>query len=139
MDIDKIANIMTAYARSETAQDRKEFSDPIWSVELHRWEPKFWAYSFSYFHILMEKTADKKWYWPWLKARTKLWFTEWDCYDVKKACQLFLWYCFEKKSDPTFFFKIDNLDEAKKVWRTYNWHSDYWEKLWANVQYIKKV
>lgn len=137
-----VINIMTAFARCETAEDWTEFSDPIWSVELHRWEP--WsekspinAFSFSYYHILMEKNADWKTSWPWLKAREKLWLTEWQCYHPKNAWKLFLWYCFEKKkSDPTFFFNIKNLEDAKKVWKVYNWLSDYWNKLWANIQYV---
>lgn len=126
-----IINIMTAYARCETAPDYKNFSDNIWNVELHRREPSCWAYSFSYFHILM-------WEWPWLNARLKLWLTEWDCYDAKNACKLFLWYCFEKKKwDPTYFFKVQNLWDAKKVWKTYNWSSKYWDKFWANIQHVK--
>ncbi len=126
-----IIDIMTAYARCETAPDSKTFADNIWNVELHRREPSCWAYSFSYFHILM-------WEWPWLDARLKLWLTEWDCYDAKNACKLFLWYCFEKKPwDPTYFFKVKNLWDAKKVWKTYNWSSKYWDKFWANIQHVK--
>lgn len=127
-----IVDIMTAYARCETAPDWKKFSDNIWNVELHRWEPKYKAYSFSYFHILMGE-------WPWLNARKKLWLTEWDCYDAKNACKLFLWYCFEKKRwDPTYFFQVKNLWDAKRVWGTYNWSpNSYWPKFWANIQYVK--
>ena len=127
-----IIDIMTAYARCETAPDYKTFSDNIWNVELHRREPSCWAYSFSYFHILM-------WEWPWLDARKKLWLTEWDCYDAKNACKLFLWYCFEKKKgDPAYFFKVKNLWDAKKVWWTYNWSpNNYWPKFWANIQHVK--
>ncbi len=127
-----IIDIMTAYARCETAPDYKTFSDNIWNVELHRWEPKYKAYSFSYFHILMGE-------WPWLNARKKLWLTEWDCYDAKNACKLFLWYCFEKKKgDPAYFFKVKNLWDAKKVWWTYNWSpNNYWPKFWANIQHVK--
>lgn len=126
-----IINIMTAYARCETAPDYENFSDNIWNVELHRYEPSCKAYSFSYFHILM-------WEWPWLDARIKLWLTEWDCYDAKNACKLFLWYCFEKKKwDPSYFFKVQNLWDAKKVWKIYNWSSKYWDKFWANIQHVK--
>lgn len=126
-----IIDIMTAYARCETAPDSKTFSDNIWNVELHRREPSCRAYSFSYFHILM-------WEWPWLNARLRLWLTEWDCYDAKNACKLFLWYCFEKKPwDPTYFFKVKDLWDAKKVGKTYNWSSKYWDKFWANIQHVK--
>lgn len=140
----EVINIMTAYARCETAKDHKKFLDPIWTTELHRWEPgtqkkPINAFSFSYYHILMEKNADKITPWPWLKARQNLWLTEWQCYHPKNAWKLFLWYCFEKvKSDPTYFFKIRNLAEAKVKWKTYNGLASYWEKLWGNIQYISK-
>lgn len=127
----EITDIMAAYARCETAPNWKDFSDNIWNVELHRREPSCWAYSFSYFHILMGE-------WPWLNARKNLWLTEWDCYDAKNACKLFLWYCFEKKgSDPAYFFRVKNLWDATKVWKTYNWSSKYWPKFWANIQHVK--
>ena len=139
----EIINIMAAYARSETAEDYTKFSDPIWSVELHRWEKKYTAYSFSYFHILMEKTADRKSDWPWLRARKNLWLSEWDCYGVGNACKLFLWYCFEKSKEfklkDDYFFRIKSRNEALKVWKTYNWDPTYWNKLWANIQHCKTV
>ena len=126
-----VANIMAAFARSESSDDYKTFSSKIWSAELHRWEPRYKAYSFSYFHILMGE-------WPWMNARKKLWLTEWDCYDATNACKLFLWYCFEKKpNEPSYFFKINNKNEAEKVWKTYNWSSIYGDKLWANIEYCK--
>lgn len=128
---DDVIDIMAAYARSETAQDWSQFSDDIWSVELHRWEPAYRAYSFSYFHILM-------WKWPWMKARKNLGLTEWDCYDAKNACKLFLWYCCEKKPwNPAYFFEIKDLESAKIIWKTYNWQSSYGNKLRANVTYCK--
>lgn len=126
-----IINIMTAYARSETSQDWSQFMDPIWSVELHRREPKYKAYSFSYFHILM-------WQWPWITARKNLGLTEWDCYDATNACKLFLWYCFEKKpNNVSYFFEINNLESAKTIWKSYNWSREYWNKLRANITYCK--
>lgn len=139
----EVVNIMSAYARSETSEDYTKFSDPIWSVELHRWEKKYKAYSFSYFHILMEKTADRKHDWPWLRARKNLWLSEWDCYGVENACRLFLWYCFEKSKEfrlrDDFFFKINSKNAACDVADKYNWQRSYWEKLWANLQYCKKI
>lgn len=139
----EVVNIMSAYARSETSEDYTKFSDPIWSVELHRWEKKYKAYSFSYFHILMEKTADRKHDWPWLRARKNLWLSEWDCYGVENACRLFLWYCFEKGKEfrlrDDFFFKINSKNAACDVADKYNWQRSYWEKLWANLQYCKKI
>ena len=138
-----ILSIMAAYARSETSENRKTFKDPIWSVELHRWEPRYTAYSFSYFHILMEKTKDRKSDWPWLRARKNLWFTEWDCYDAKNACKLFIGYCFEKGKEchlnDDFFFNIKSKDDACDVAEKYNGNRSYWNKLWANIEYCKKV
>lgn len=126
-----IINIMTAYARCETSQDWSQFSDPIWSVELHRREPSYRAYSFSYFHILM-------WQWPWITARKNLGLTEWDCYDATNACKLFLWYCFEKKpNNVAYFFDVNDLESAKTVWKTYNWSRDYGNKLRANITHCK--
>ena len=141
--VETVINVMTAYARCETSMDHKTFSDPIWTTELHRREP--WsektplnAFSFSYYHILMEKNADGKTPWPWLKARQNLWLTEWQCYHPMNAWKLFLGYCFEKvKSDPTYFFKIKNLEEARIKWGKYNWDPSYWNKLWDNIQHIK--
>ena len=132
---EKILNIMIAFARCETATDQQYFSDPIGTTVLHRWEPKYHSFSFSYYHILMEKNADGKTPWPWLKARQNLWLTEWQCYHPVNAWKLFLWYCFEKKKDPTYFFKIRNLEEAKTKWWKYNWDSTYWWKLWDNIQH----
>jgi len=119
---EKIINTMIAFARCETATDQETFTDPIWTTELHRWEPRYSSFSFSFYHILMEKNADKRTPWPWLKARQNLWLTEWQCYHPINAWKLFLGYCFEKvKSDPTYFFKINNLSEAKTKWGKYNW------------------
>ena len=136
---EQIINTMIAFARCETAMDQQTFLDPIWTAELHRWEPRYQSFSFSYYHILMEKNADKKTPWPWLKARQNLWLTEWQCYHPINAWKLFLGYCFEKvKSNPTYFFEINNLEEAKTKWGTYNWDPTYWKKLRDNIQYISK-
>ena len=136
---DEIVDVMTAFARSETSEDRSKFSDLIWSVELHRREPGLQAFSFSYYHILMEFNADGKTMWPWLKARTKLWLTEWQCYHPVNAWKLFLWYCCEKrKKDPGFFFNINNLDAARSVGGVYNGDKAYGNKLWENLKEVKK-
>jgi hypothetical protein len=135
----RVVDIMIAFARCETSMDQETFADPIWTGELHRWEPKYQSFSFSYYHVLMEKNADGKTPWPWLRARQNLWLTEWQCYHPINAWKLFLWYCFEKvKSDPTYFFKIRNLAEAKEKWWKYNWDPSYWQKLRDNIKYISK-
>ncbi len=63
---------MLAFARSETASEYTNFTQPIGDMELHRREPKYKAFSFTYFHILMEKNSDGVTAGPGLKARIKL-------------------------------------------------------------------
>ncbi|MDR2190468.1 MAG: hypothetical protein LBP53_04720 [Candidatus Peribacteria bacterium] len=47
-----------AFARSETSEAYALAKTPIGSVELHRREEAYKTFSFSYFHILMEKGKD---------------------------------------------------------------------------------
>ncbi|MDR0650806.1 MAG: hypothetical protein LBG59_05400 [Candidatus Peribacteria bacterium] len=56
----ELITTILAFARSETSEEYALFSQPIGSVELHRREEKYQAYSFSYFHILMEKGKDDR-------------------------------------------------------------------------------
>ena len=51
---------MLAFARSETASEYTNFVQPLGDVELHRREPAYKSFSFTYFHILMEKNSDGK-------------------------------------------------------------------------------
>jgi hypothetical protein len=62
---------MLSFARSETTSEYTNFIKPIGDVELHRREPAFKAFSFTYFHILMEKNANGS-DGPGLAARYKL-------------------------------------------------------------------
>ena len=129
-----IINIMCAFALSETATGPKW---SIWDCELHRYEPHYHCYSVTYFHILLEK--DKYNHpWPWLRAKNKLRYSFWECYDSKKACSLFLAYCFEKHSNPLYFFSIDSQEKAKKVGKTYNGARAYWIKLRNYLKTVRK-
>jgi hypothetical protein len=47
-----------AFVRSETSGDHLFFTHPLGHMELHRREESYKAFSFSYFHILMEKSKD---------------------------------------------------------------------------------
>ena len=67
-----IITAMLAFARSETASEYTNFVQPLGEVELHRREPAFKAFSFTYFHILMERNSDGKTAGPGLAARLKL-------------------------------------------------------------------
>lgn len=131
-----IATIVT-FARCETAQDHTSFSDNIGSVTYHRREPHMSAFSFTPFHILMEKNADGKTPWPWLQARLNLKMTEWQAYHPKNACKLFLAYRFEKTKnmDITKYLPItdQNIISTAKL---YNGSARYAPKLERNYTYI---
>ncbi len=130
---------MLSFARSETAEEYTNFVQPFGDVELHRREPAFKAFSFTYFHILMEKNADRKTPWPGLEARLKLWLTEGQCYHPKNAAKLFLAYRIEKtngKLDKVFPLTHDNI---KEIGTRYNWSSTYAVKLRPNFDYITKL
>lgn len=135
-----VAN-MLAFARSETTEEYTDFTQNIWAVELHRWEDHMWAFSYSYFHILMEKNKDWS-NWPWLRARINLWLSEWDCYHPKNSAKLFLWYWIEKtKSKQGWITSYLPITEKNitKVATTYNGSSSYSNKLLANYNYSKKI
>ena len=142
---EEIAQTMCAYARAETAQDWERFSDDIGSVTLHRWEPHMKAFSFSHYHILMEKNADWKTHWPGLRARQKLKLTEGQTYHPKNWGKLFLAYWIEKNKNLknplnlADVFKMRNEADARKFGKIYNGDANYGEKLWKNHQYFKKV
>lgn len=134
-----IITAMLAFARSETAAEYTNFTQPLWYVELHRREPAYKAFSFTYFHILMEKNSDGVTAWPWLKARLKLWLTEGQCYHPKNAAKLFLAYRIEKTNghlQGIFPLTADNLE---KVGKKYNWSADYADKLWPNFTFATKL
>lgn len=152
---------MLAFARSETAGDYSKFTEDLGTAELHRREPLYSAFSFTYFHILMEKNADGS-PWPWLQARQNLWLTEWQCYHPKNAAKLFLAYRIEKKNQLNVWVKNKNKERNEK-WEPlaplytltdlipltekniarsgtlYNGSSTYIEKLSPNFTYATKL
>ena len=130
---------MLAFARSETAEEYTNFIQPLGDVELNRREPWFKAFSFTYFHILMEKNSDKKTAGPWLKARLKLGLTEGQCYHPKNAAKLFLAYWIEKTNGHLNNILPLTPSNLKTVWTKYNWSPTYAEKLEPNFIYAKKL
>ena len=134
-----IITAMLAFARSETASEYTNFVQPLGEVELHRREPAFKAFSFTYFHILMERNSDGKTAGPGLAARLKLWLTEWQCYHPKNAAKLFIAYWIEKTHghlENIFPLTSSNI---KQVWTKYNGSSSYADKLLPNYLYSKKL
>lgn len=130
---------MLAFARSETAQEYTNFVQQLGDVELHRREPAFKAFSFTYFHILMEKNSDRVTSGPGLAAREKLWLTEWQCYHPKNAAKLFLAYRVEKthhRLGDVFPLTSSNI---RKVGTKYNGSSTYVEKLQPNFTYADNL
>ncbi len=134
---DELIATMITFARCETAQDHISFSDNIWSVTYHRREPHMNAFSFTPFHILMEKNADGKTAWPWLQARFNLQLTEWQTYHPKNACKLFLWYRCEKtkKKQIQDYLPITDTNIISTA-KLYNWSKTYEPKLRRNYTYI---
>lgn len=139
---------MLAFARSESAGDTSWFTKPLGDVELHRWEQRYKAFSFTYFHILMEKTADRKTNWPGLQARLNLWLTEGQCYHPKNAAKLFLAYRIEKtkwdfkitlangKTVTVFPLTKNNLTVSGT---TFNGSQEYTNKLAPNFDFATKL
>lgn len=140
----ELVNVMCAFAKSESAQKTiLGGRDEIWSLEFHRWEPKYHCFSFSPYHILMEKNADGESPWPWLRAKKKLGFTNGKIYHPKYAGALFLAYWIEKTNFSSEklvqYLNINSLKDAEQTGKIYNGSSKYWEKLWANLQYVRKT
>jgi len=130
---------MLAFARSETSVDYVNFSDPLWTVEIHRREKAYKSFSFSYFHILMEKNADGNTPWPGLTARLQLWLTEGQCYHPKNAAKLFLGYWIEKTNGHlNNIFPITDKN-IEKVGTMYNGSKTYIVKLTSNFKYTTKL
>ncbi len=128
----KVVDVMLAFALSESSENGK-----IWGVTFHRRENHFSAFSFSPFHILMEKCADKKTPGPWLKARQKLWLTEGQTYHPINAGKLFLAYWVEKMNwkDISPYFNITEKTKGK-IWKKYNGLASYWDKLYNNYKKV---
>lgn len=144
---DRLAKIMTAFARSESTQSLTNPNAPLGEVELQRWEAHLRAFSFSHYHILMEKTADRKSKGPGLAARIKLWLSEGETYHPKNWWKLFLAYWIEKiktlqrenRKPLHYYFSMDSEEKARSVGKIYNGSSAYGQKLRNNVQFCNKT
>lgn len=131
---EKIAQAMTAFARSESTNAQSDPNAPIGQVELHRREPAKKQYSFSHYHILMDKIGKK--------ARINLKLSEGQTYNPKNGSKLFLAYWVEKvksleaknQKPLSYYFDIDSPEKAAKIWRLYNGDSIYGVKFRENIQ-----
>ena len=74
---------------------------PLGQFEMHRWEKRYKAFSFSMLHILMERRG------PGLEARHKLDMTEGQTYHPSNATKLFIGYMVEKTNNPIKLFPIN--------------------------------
>lgn len=129
--------LMIAVAKQES------WGAPLWQFEFHRREPHKKAFSFSIFHILMS--------WPGLRARQKLWHTEWQMYNPIIASKVFIAFIIEKitqwKDMPLTEFKKraqkilveiegkTSPSDFEKFAYFYNWAN--WKKI--NPHYAKNM
>ena len=112
---EKVAQAMTAFARSESTNAQSDPNAPIGQVELHRREPAKKQYSFSHYHILMDKIGKK--------ARINLKLSEGQTYNPKNGSKLFLAYWVEKvksleaknQKPLSYYFDIDSPEKAVKI------------------------
>ena len=120
----EIIATMVAFAKQESG------GAPIGQFEMHRWEPKHRAFSFSLFHILMVG--------PGLKARRNLQRTEGQLYHPQNGAELFFSYIIEKlierhglsvsgqqkvKTGTSDFFQLNEQTASfynGKAWKTRN-------------------
>lgn len=114
---------MIAIAKQEAG------GEPLGLFELHRWEDHQKAFSFSYFHVLMNGAG--------LTARKKLNLTEGQLYHPQNAVKLFLAFLVEKSrgsgKHADRFFPISENDEAFA--RFYN--GKQWKKI--NPHYLDNL
>lgn len=116
---------MVAVAKQESG------GKPIGQFELHRWERAYRAFSFSIFHILMEKYRGVEG--PGLEARKKLNLTEGQVYHPQNAVKLFIGYLKEKGAKPEQYFPV--VKHAASFASMYNGRG--WRK--KNPRYVKNV
>ena len=135
---DHIANVMTAYAKSETCPEN--YNDNVWEYALFRYESnaKYLCPSYWYHHVLYKGA--------WLIAFRKLWMTIWQSCNPKESWELFLAFCIEKinwaqkKENRGYenfkkFFDMDNTDRCT-TW--YNWwQPGYSNKLKRNFDIVE--
>jgi len=81
---------------------------PMGRFEMHRWEKRYHAFSFSLFHVLMVG--------PGLKARQKLNLTEGQLYNTTNAGKLFFAFVIEKISEK-YQGMTDEVAKKEKIQR----------------------
>ncbi len=100
---------------------------PLGQFELHRWEKKYQAFSYSMFHILMNQGG------AGLKARHDLGLTEGQTYHPSNAVKLYIGFMVEKTKDPVSFFPIDQ--HGSQFAKFYN--GSKWET--TNPNYVTDI
>lgn len=98
---------------------------PIGRFELHRWEPRYNAFSFSLFHILMTG--------PGLTARRYLNRSEGQLYHPEHAVGLFFGFLKEKNIEPTSIFPLDK--KGSTFAHVYNGAA--WRRI--NPNYVRNI
>lgn len=131
-----IANVMTAYAKSETCPIN--YDDKIWILALFRYEKSHQCASYWYHHVLWEG--------PGNKAFTNTWLSIWQACSPKESWKLFLAFCIEKvnwaqkKENRGYenFKKFFNMKDTNRCTKWYNWwEPGYSNKLKNNFDKVK--
>lgn len=143
----RLATFINAFARSESSAiqdistkgnaDIRSTFDPIWELELSRYEKWYNAFSFTHMHLFMAQWHES------LAARKHLWLTEWQSTHPINSAQLFLIYCILKTqwwkplytyiNDENIFFK-DIAIARNGSWQAKN---NYENKLRNNFKFCR--
>jgi hypothetical protein len=133
-----IANVMTAYAKSETCWIGEDgnVNGNVWDFALFRYETDHQCASYWYHHVLFK--------WIWKKAFDALKMSIWQCCDPKNSWKLFLAYCIEcaewaQKKENQDFTKFFDMNNTKWCARFYNGSEAYSEKLKKNYEKVKNT
>ncbi len=107
---------------------------PLGQFEMHRWEKKYKAFSFSMLHILMEKNG------PGLSARHNLDMTQGQTYHPRNAAKLFIGYLVEKTNDPLRLFPIDqHYEKFASFYNGSDWESTNGDYVVNVTRYYKEA
>lgn len=131
--------VLLAVAKTECGKK------PLGQFQFHRWENDIRAFSYSIFHVLMEKNRDGS-DGPGLRARKKLNMSVGQTYHPKNAAKLFLAYLIEKSREfspfgkkyfnsPEKFFPLsENFKEWSVFYNGENFDPNYRRKTEENYR-----
>lgn len=130
----RIINVMTAYAKSETCPE--DYDNKVWKFALFRYEDYYKCPSYGYHHVLY---MDAGW-----RAFQKTKISVWQSCSPKDSWKLFLAFCIEKsRNDYRKFFDLENKINLAWSARCYNWpkykQNRYDTKLKKNYDIIKWI